>query len=61
MYYFAKRENYKYCEEYEHAVILKTFAFRFVNSFGALFWIAFSKKNSFQEIYAMLLPVLIIN
>ena len=37
-------ENHRTSSEYEDALILKTFAFRFLNSYSSLFYIGFIKK-----------------
>lgn len=42
--YLNKNENHRTDTEYEDALILKLFAFQFVNSYAALFYIAFIKE-----------------
>lgn len=41
-------ENHRTDNEYENALILKTFAFQFVNSYISLFYIAFIKSQNFD-------------
>ena len=40
------KENHKYQESYERSIILKTFIFRFLNSFIGVFYVAFYDKNA---------------
>jgi anoctamin-10 len=42
--YLNKNENHRTDTEYEDSLILKLFAFQFVNSYAALFYIAFIKE-----------------
>lgn len=43
-------ENHRTDTEYEDALIIKTFLFQMVNSYGALFYIAFLKEPVFNKI-----------
>lgn len=47
--YLNKNENHRTDTEYEDALILKLFAFQFVNSYAALFYIAFIKEYMGKE------------
>lgn len=58
--WFVKKENHKFQKEFENSLIMKSFAFRFLNSYLAVFWTAFIQKNSdFQDLFDLLWPILI--
>lgn len=45
-FYMTQFENHKTQTVFEQSLIMKTFVFRFVNSFNSLFYIAFIKKDN---------------
>ncbi|KAL4481466.1 hypothetical protein ABPG74_007555 [Tetrahymena malaccensis] len=59
--YFAQLENHKYIFQYERSIIYKLMSFKVLNSYFALFYIAYIQKDSnFQTLFYMLLPIMLI-
>jgi hypothetical protein len=51
-------ENHRYDQEWENSLILKTFAFQFINAYIALFAIAFEEKD-YQKLATNLATILV--
>ena len=58
--WFVNFENHKYTDTYEYSLIMKSFAFKFLNSFLAIFYFIFTSHdaNLLQSIFETVLPVL---
>lgn len=56
--WFVKRENHKFAREYEKSLVVKSFAFRIINSFFAVFYVGFIKSD-FEQLFLTLAPILI--
>ena len=58
-------ENYEYDSQYNDALTMKLYVFQFINSYSALFYIAFFKGNCdgdcMTELYSQLMYILILN
>lgn len=58
---FAKWENHKYVAQYERSLIYKGMAFKVLNSYFAIFYVAFVQKESnFETLFYMLLPIMLV-
>lgn len=58
--WFVKKENHKYARDFENSLIVKSFSFRILNSFYAVFYLAFIEKGSdFKDLFGLLWPILI--
>ncbi|EGR27499.1 transmembrane protein 16k, putative [Ichthyophthirius multifiliis] len=58
---FVEYENHKYDEQYERSIIYKIMAFKFINSYFSLYYVAFvDKKSTFETLFQMLLPIMLV-
>lgn len=58
--WFVKKENHKYARDFENSLIVKSFSFRILNSFYAVFYLAFIEAGSdFKDLFGLLWPILI--
>lgn len=59
--FFVEKENHKFEENYEFSLIYKNVLFKFMNSYLTVFYTAYFKYTStYEELFYLLLPVLII-
>lgn len=56
--WFVNKENHKLDTDYERSLIIKSFAFRFLNSYFAVFYVGFINQD-FEQLFFTLLPILI--
>lgn len=58
--WFVNTENHKYSKDYENSLIVKSFTFRVLNSFYAVFYMAFLETGKdFHDLFGLLWPILI--
>ena len=58
--WFVNKENHKFQKDYENSLIIKSFTFRVLNSFFAIFYVAFIESTAnFQDLFETLWPILI--
>lgn len=59
--WFVEKENHKYEQHYESSLIYKNVLFKFINSYISVVFTGYIKSDSsYEELFYLLLPVLVI-